>query len=232
MEELVTGAKNVHVDLTPTQEASFAIMLKELKAWNEHTNLTGITIDIDIIRKHFIDSLSVIQAIPKDAQTLIDIGTGAGFPGLPIAIIRPDLKITLVESTGKKVQYLNYIIAKLGLTNVTTINARAEEIAHTPEYREQFDVATSRAVAELRVLLEYAIPLLKTKGTLIAQKNTGNEEISNAVNALNALDSSLTTQIPIHIKDLPERQLIVITKDKPTGKEFPRRSGIPAQKPL
>jgi 16S rRNA (guanine527-N7)-methyltransferase len=232
MDDLVSGAKNVGISLSDKDQAAFSTMLTELKAWNAHTNLTGIKEDTDIIKKHFIDSLSVVQAIPKSTQNLIDIGTGAGFPGLVIAIVRPDIHITLLESVGKKVDYLNHIIQKLQLTNVVALNARAEDIAHTPEYREHFDVAVSRAVAELRTLVEYALPLLKVKGILIAQKNAGTEELDAALSAIKILGASVTNQIPISIPTLTERQLIVITKNTATLPEYPRRSGQPTKKPL
>jgi 16S rRNA (guanine527-N7)-methyltransferase len=219
-------------NLTETQKDLFAKLLTELQAWNKHTNLTGIREDKDIRLKHFADSFSVLQAIPATAKTLVDVGTGAGFPGLPIAIMRPDIHVTLIESVAKKTAYLEHVINVLNLSNVTVVLGRAEELAHTPEYREKFDVVTARAVAELRILAEYTLALLKVGGIFIAQKNAGQEEITHAENAIKTMGGSVLKQIPLNIAGLTERQLIVITKTKPTSAEYPRKSGLPAKKPL
>jgi 16S rRNA (guanine527-N7)-methyltransferase len=223
MDELVQNSE---------QKKAFETLLTELKAWNAHTNLTAIREDKDIIAKHFADSLSVLQAISNTAKNLIDIGTGAGFPGLPIAIMRPDIAVTLVESVGKKTAFIEHIKKTLALTNVTVINARAEDVAQLPEHREQYDVATARAVAELTTLSEYVLPFIKVGGIFIAQKNVGNDEIVSAENALHILGGKIERQIPITISGLSDRQLIVIAKIHATPKEYPRHSGIPAKKPL
>lgn len=229
MDDLVQGASAMGIALTKDQQEKFAIFLRELKAYNEHTNLTAIRDDAGIIKKHFLDSLSVLQAIPETARTLIDIGSGPGFPGLPIAIMKPELHVTLLEVTAKKTAFLNHIVQTLGLTNVTVVTTRAEEAAKENNFREQFDVATARAVAELRTLVEYAMPFIKVGGIFIAQKMSGQTEIDEAQNAISVLGGTLNQTISLQAE---ERQLIVIKKIKPTPAEYPRRIGLATKKPL
>jgi 16S rRNA (guanine527-N7)-methyltransferase len=232
MDELVTQSTQFGVEITPAQAEGFSTLLKELKAWNEHTNLTAIREDRDIIKKHFLDSITVIQAIPENTKTLIDIGSGAGFPGIPLAILRPYISITLVESVGKKTQFLEHCKKTLGLTNIVVLNNRAEIIAHEKNYREAFDCATARAVAALPILLEYAIPLLKVHGTFIAQKNIESDELTQAQHALEVLSAKIEKRIPISLPELQERELIIIKKISATPTDYPRRSGLVSKKPL
>lgn len=211
-------------------DAKFSILLNELKAWNEKVNLTAITEDKDILKKHFEDSLSVLKALPENTESIIDVGSGAGFPGLPIGISRPDIKITLLESVGKKVAWLEHIIKKLNLKNIKVLNGRAEDFGQNPDFREKFDVAVSRGVAELRVLAEYCLPFVKVGGLMIAQKNINSVEIDKAKNSLSVLGGAIEAIIPIHIDGLEDRQLIVIKKISETPKNYPRRAGMPAKK--
>jgi 16S rRNA (guanine527-N7)-methyltransferase len=211
-----------------THKVQFDLLLSLLLEWNKSINLTGITEPSEVVSKHFLDSLTVLEYIPATAKTLIDVGSGAGFPGLPIAITRPDIKVTLLESIAKKVNFLEECIDKLNLENVESMVGRAEDAARLPELREQFDVATARAVAHLSVLAEYTLPFLKIGGVFIAQKKAGDEEITTAASALQILGGEIVSQ-----KNIDEtKQIIVIKKVKSTPEEYPRRAGVPLRKPL
>jgi 16S rRNA (guanine527-N7)-methyltransferase len=232
MESFKAQAHTVGVELNDTQIEFFSVLLKELIEWNKTTNLTAIRTPEDIISKHFLDSVSVVQAIPSTAHTLIDIGTGAGFPGLPIKIVRPDIEITLLESVGKKVAFLEHVVQTLKLTNVHLICNRAEEIGQAQTEREHYDVAIARAVAGLATLVEYALPLVKVGGIVIAQKIMTEEEVTQAQNALTLLGGTIEKIIPITIPGLSERHLIVIKKIAQTPSEYPRKIGTPLKDPL
>jgi 16S rRNA (guanine527-N7)-methyltransferase len=195
-------------DLDP----KFSILLQELMKWNEHTNLTAIRTKDEIVLKHFRDSLSVLEALPSDATTLIDIGSGAGFPGLPIAIVRPDLEITMVESVQKKVRFIEHVVSTLKLENAIVLNVRAETLAQDKKYHEHFDVAIARAVAVLPTLIEYALPLIKAGGIFIAQKNTGSVLREKPEEALQKYGGNIERIIPIEIAGLSPRELVVIKK--------------------
>lgn len=191
-------AKDNGIDVGPKRLESFKTYLLLLLEWNQKFNLTSITEPEDIWRKHFLDSLTVLVALPEDAKRVIDIGTGAGFPGLAIAIVRPDFDITLLEATGKKVKFLEHVIATLELKNVTAIHGRAEDA------KGKYDAVLARAVAALPTLWEYAWPLLKEGGVLISQKKRGGSE---------EIDSKyITDVVPIDLPHLPARELVVIKK--------------------
>ncbi|MCC2630635.1 MAG: methyltransferase GidB [Candidatus Paceibacter sp.] len=232
MDELATNAAKLGIACTASQLEAFSNFLHELQTWNTHTNLTAIRADSDVIIKHFLDSLTVLQAIPQNTKKLIDVGTGAGFPGLPIAIMRPDILVTLVESVGKKTDFLAHSIKTLDLKNVNIINTRAEELAKDPTHRELYDVATARAVAELRVLAEYTLPFIKVGGVFIAQKTANTNEVELAKNALEILGSEIAQRISILIPQLSGRELIVIKKLHPTPPDYPRAVGQASKKPL
>ena len=200
MAKEMKDAVDIGVNLTDLQKAQFNTYLSELKAWNENVNLTAIKEDEDIISKHFFDSLSVLRAIPENTATLADIGSGAGFPGLPIKIARPDLKVTLIESVGKKADFLKHIIQILKLNDTEVVQARVEEIGRDPNLREQFDVVTARAVATLSTLCEYALPLLRVGGVFIAQKGVmhpspleqeGTEGRSSPIEEINSAQNAI-----------------------------------------
>jgi len=210
----------------------FDLYSQELLKWNEMTNLTAITEPEEIKTKHFLDSLTVLDILPENTRTLIDIGSGAGFPGLPIKIARPDVSVTLIEAVGKKVDFLNHLIGKLELKNIQAIHTRAEEIGQLPEYREKYDVATARAVAELKILVEYALPLIKIGGVFIAQKILGTLEVEQAKNAIEILGGKIKEIRDASLPGLEFHQLVIIEKIKPTPEKYPRRSGMPTKKPL
>lgn len=210
------------------------IYAKELKEWNEKINLTAITDDEGIAVKHFIDSLMLLKYvdIPENSK-IIDVGTGAGFPGLVIAATRPDVKVTLLDSTGKKLKVVNDIGEKMGLSNYEILNMRAEEAGQKKEYREIYDFATARAVAELRVLSEYCLPFVKQNGYFISMKGAlADKEIENASNALKTLSGKIEEKYNFNLCDAGERNIIKIKKISQIPTKYPRVSAQIAKKPL
>jgi 16S rRNA (guanine527-N7)-methyltransferase len=209
-----------------TNDELFEIYLKELIAWNQKINLTSIIDPAEIRKKHFEDSLLLLQIILLTDESVVDVGAGAGFPGIPLKIVCPEIKLTLLEATKKKVEFLNHIIKILGLKNTEAIWTRAEDFAQ--KKREAFDVAVSRAVAELNVLCEYCLPLLKVGGTFAAYKEEAVEaEVKRARNAVETLGGSLK-----EIKKFPSRSLVIIRKIKSTPSKYPRRAGMAKKRPL
>ncbi len=232
------SAALLHLQLTPAQLAAFQIYADELADWNARFNLTAISDPEAVQVKHFLDSLTcllALQAAPLPAgASLIDVGAGAGFPGLPLKIACPDVRLTLVEATGKKVKFLEHLIARLGLAGVTALKARAEEVGSDPAHREQYDWALARAVAELPALAEYLLPLVRVGGRCLAQKGAGAAaEAESAGRALGLLGGRLDRIIPIELPGVAEpRHLVVMEKIAPTPAKYPRRPGLPAKSPL
>ncbi|MFO7323003.1 MAG: 16S rRNA (guanine(527)-N(7))-methyltransferase RsmG [Chloroflexota bacterium] len=223
------------IQLTAEQEAQFTTYARELQIWNERTNLTAITGDAEIRVRHFLDSLTVARATPlTPGLRLIDVGSGAGFPGLPLAIAFPQLSVTLLEATGKKIAFLDHMIATLGLQNVTTVNLRAEEAGQDSRHRENYDVAVARAVARLPSLLEYLLPLTSIGGVCIAMKGrTAREEARDSARALSVLGGQLLEIASVQLPEVDEpHHLIVVRKVKATPAGYPRKPGIPTRKPL
>ena len=210
------------------------IYAKELKEWNEKINLTAITDDEGIVVKHFFDSLMLLKYVDiPEKSKIIDVGTGAGFPGLVIAAARPDVKVTLLDSTGKKLKVVNDIGEKMGLSNYEILNMRAEEAGQKKEYREQFDFATARAVAELRVLSEYCLPFVKQNGYFISMKGAlADKEIENAFTALKTLSGKIEEKYNFNLCDAGERNIIKIKKISQIPTKYPRVSAQIAKKPL
>ena len=206
-----------------------------LQEWNEKINLTAITEDEEVIKKHFIDCIKAFSENQfKEAKTLIDVGTGAGFPGLPIAIMKEDLNITLLDSLNKRVNFLNIVKNSLNLTNVTTIHSRAEDGARNKELREKLDIATSRAVANMAVLSEFCLPYVKVGGYFIALKGPAiTDELNDAKNAIGTLGGKLIEVIEVSVEgtDL-KHNLVVIKKVKETPKTYPRKAGSITKKPI
>lgn len=205
-----------------------------LKEWNEKINLTAIKDDEGIAVKHFIDCLSIFRFIEfKPEAKLIDVGTGAGFPGLVIAAARADLSVTLMDSTGKKLKAVSDIASRLGLQNCTVLHARAEEISRKPEYREKFDYATARAVAELNVLSEYCLPFVKCGGSFISMKGSAaEEETDKAKNAVSVLGGRIESVNSFDLCSSGERSIIEIKKVKQTPPGYPRASAKIQASPL
>ncbi|WP_123054929.1 16S rRNA (guanine(527)-N(7))-methyltransferase RsmG [Clostridium sp. JN-1] len=203
--------------------------------WNKKINLTAITDEDEIIKKHFIDCINIFKFIPlKGAKNVIDIGTGAGFPGIPMKIVKNDLNITLLDSLNKRINFLNAVIDKLELTNINTIHGRAEDYARKQEYREKADAVVSRAVANLTVLSELCIPYVKVGGYFIAMKGPAVvDEIEEAQNAISILGCKVEDIIEVDIKDSDlNHNLVVIKKLKHTNNTYPRKPGIVSKKPL
>ena len=223
------------LSLTDTQIEQFATYARELIAWNEKINLTAI-IDPDGIRvRHFLDSLSVVTVNTfQDGAFIVDIGTGAGFPGLPLAIAFPQTRVTLIDSTGKKITFLDHVIKTLGLSNVRTLKARAEEAGHISHHRAKYDVVLARAVARLPGLVEYMLPLARVGGRCIAMKgDTAQQEADDAKRALKILGGKLSRIEGVSLPDVEStHQLVVIEKTDPTPKGYPRSPGIPTRKPI
>jgi len=226
------------IELSGEQIEKFEIYLDELTRWNRQFNLTAIKLPEDIEVKHFADSLAVacgLDSINLENRTrVIDIGTGAGFPGLPLKIALPQISLTLLESTAKKSAFLHHIVDRLGLEDVTVLCDRAETLALSPDYRENFDIVVSRAVARLNTLAELCLPFCRTEGLFIAHKKGDiSDEIALAAGALEKLGGSLASVIPVRLAGLDDnRYIVVIRKISPTPAGYPRRPGIPGKNPL
>lgn len=231
-EKMNNLANDINVEITDSQIEKFYIYMYRILEWNKKINLTAIEDEDEIILKHFIDSLT-IQKYIKDCKNMIDIGTGAGFPGIPIAIINDQINITLLDSLNKRINFLNDVIQELKLDNVVAIHGRAEDIAKLKTYREKYDVVTSRAVAQLNILLEYMLPFNKLNGKTISMKGSNIEEIKDATNALNELGGKIEKIENIVLPNTNiQRNIIIVEKIKETSKKYPRKAGIPKKEPL
>lgn len=236
MQKLAHKAQELFgIQLSNSQLKALSVYEQELMLWNQKINLTAIRDEAGIRTKHFLDSFSCVQAWKDKApQTLVDIGSGAGFPGIPLKIIYPRLKLTLVESVGKKADFCRHIVTALNLDEVNVIQTRAETLGQQPKYRESFDWAVARAVAQLPVLSEYLLPLVKVGGVMLAQKGESAPAESHAAeNALRILGGHLRQMIPITLPGVvEERYLVVVDKVGATPPQYPRHEGTPAKKPL
>ncbi len=223
-EKLIRDAKKIGVELNEFHVKQFEKYQELLLEWNEKINLTAITEEDDIITKHFIDSLYCLEYI-KSKDKVIDVGTGAGFPGVPIKIVSHETSITLLDSLNKRITYLNDVIEKLNLENIQAIHGRAEEYGTNSEYRECFDVVTARAVANMKTLVEYCIPFVKIGGKFICMKGSDyKEELETAKTHIGNLGGRVTLikEIVLPETDI-KHTIIVIEKIKSTPKNFPRR---------
>ena len=241
MDRLKSGAQSLGLTLTDQQLATFQVYYQELVGWNKKFNLTAITEYNQVQVRHFVDSLSCLLAMPRPLSgsdggppRCIDVGSGAGFPGLPLKIYCPHLVWVLLEATAKKVGFLEHVVAHLGLEDVHPLWGRAEEVAHDPEHREAYDLVVARAVADLPVLAEYTLPLCRPGGRVVAQKGiSAQEEAQSAAHALSLLGGRLRKVIPVELQSLAEsRHLVVIDKVARTPERYPRRAGIPSKRPL
>lgn len=225
--------KGIDIVFNDEQLDKFYRYMNLLLEWNEKINLTAITDCEEIILKHFIDSLTINKFIDKNT-TIADVGTGAGFPGIPLKIYRPDINVTLVDSLNKRVNFLNEVISELKLNNISTFHSRIEDFGKNKKYREKFDYVTARAVANLSVLSEYLIPIAKVGGKCICMKGSNvDEELLDSKNAISILGGKVNF---VHEFELPNsdilRNIIIIDKIKNTCDKYPRKAGLPAKEPL
>jgi 16S rRNA (guanine527-N7)-methyltransferase len=236
MEKLIQDARDLfNVQLTNRQVTALITYEKELLEWNQKFNLTAIRDTESIRTKHFLDSFSCVLAWKASPPNhLIDIGTGAGFPGIPLKILYQNLKLTLVESVGKKAMFCQHIVSVLGLEQVEVLQTRAENLGQTSQHREKYEWAVARAVAGLNVLSEYLLPLVKVGGAMLAQKGeSGPAEAQSAEKAMELLGGKLKQLIPINLPGVADdRYLIVVDKVAATPPTYPRKPGIPAKQPL
>jgi 16S rRNA (guanine527-N7)-methyltransferase len=223
------------LDLSPRQIEAFEVYARALLTWNKRYNLTAITDPVEIEIKHFLDSLSCLKVVQfRGNEHVIDVGTGAGLPGLPLKIVCPSIRLTLVESIRKKVDFCEHVVEELGLDGVDVIHSRAETLGQDARHRASYDWALARAVARAPVLLEYLLPFLKLKGHAVLQKgSTGPQEIQLAAKALAVLGGEVVQVTPVELPKVTEtRYLILVRKCAATPEKYPRRPGMPAKRPL
>lgn len=251
------------ITLTSKQDEQFLKFYELLVKWNSFMNLTAITEFDEVMKKHFLDSMSfvhylkkydfvstgvnsdledkgiaceqiILDSLSEQEFTMIDVGTGAGFPGIPLAILFPKAKFTLMDSLNKRIKFLDEVILQLGLSNVETVHSRAEDLARNPKYREQFNYSVSRAVANLSTLSEYCLPFVKVGGNFVSYKSERlSEELVDAKNAISILGGEVKDQIDFQLPDSDiYRNLLVIEKIKVTGMKYPRKAGLPGKEPL
>ncbi|MBI4339060.1 MAG: 16S rRNA (guanine(527)-N(7))-methyltransferase RsmG [Chloroflexi bacterium] len=237
LEHLKAGLRLLALELSPGQERQFTLYRELLLEGNQRANLTAITDPQEVETLHFLDSLTVALAMPRpvpSGYTIADIGAGAGFPGLPLKIALPQIELALVEATVKKTAFLRHVVERLGLTGVTVLTGRAEEMARRPELREAFEMATARAVAELRTLMELALPFCKVGGrAVLLKKGALDDEVGAAATALQEMGGRLAQIQPVPSEVLGgSRALVVVEKVSPTPDRYPRRSGVPARRPM
>lgn len=233
--KLKVRALKENIELSSKQLEQFEMFYKMLIETNKSMNLTAITDEDEVIEKHFIDSLSCRRVVDMDRiKKCIDVGTGAGFPGIPLKIVYPGIEFVLVDSLNKRVKFLKEVKEALGLDGLEAIHGRAEDLARDKELRAAFDLCVSRAVANLSVLSEYCIPFVRTNGYFVSYKGKkGSEEISNAQNCMNVLGCKIEKVEEFHLEeDEAERLLIKIKKCKGTPKLYPRKAGTPSKSPL
>ena len=232
---LVGAAEEYGLCLTERMTEQFELYYELLLAWNEKINLTAITEPKEVAIKHMIDSLSCLdeKVFPMGAS-VIDVGTGAGFPGIPLKIFRPDLKLTLLDSLNKRIKFLQEVVERLELNEVECIHARAEEGARNKALREKFDVAVSRAVARLQVLAEYCMPFVRIGGSFVALKGMKYaQEAEEGQRAIKALGGTACRAVPVQLPSLEDKRAVLyIKKVKATPKTYPRKAGTPDKNPL
>ena len=244
IQQIQEAAQAVGITVDERQSVQLLRYHQLLTEWNTRFNLTAITGDEAVLTRHFADSLTVLRVIlhhrdtesteNKEVYRLLDVGTGAGMPGIPLKIARPDLDVTLMDSTGKKVAFCQAVIDDLKLPGIQAVKERAEEAAHKPAYREQFDVVVARAVAPMPVLAEYLLPFARVGGCCVAMKGgDAAEETEQATRAIRTLGGAPARVEPVTLPGLPDqRALVIIEKLKPTPRQYPRQAGKPRTSPL
>lgn len=231
--EFVKQAERMNIEINDSKIKKFYEYMNLLIEWNDKINLTAITEPKEVIVKHFIDSILAAKYI-KDGSSIIDVGTGAGFPGIPLKILNDSYKLTLLDSLNKRTIFLQEVVNKLELDNIEVIHGRAEDYAHEKKYREMYDCAISRAVAPLNILLEYLIPYASIDGCIIAMKGSNAEqELLDARNAANKLGANLREKSVVQLPDdSGERHILIFGKKEHTNKVYPRKAGTPKKNPL
>lgn len=229
------GLEKLNITLSNMQVQQFLDYYELLIEWNKVMNLTGITEFEEVIEKHFLDSLCAVKVYDfKKNVRVMDLGTGAGLPGIPLKIVFPEIEMTLADSLNKRIKFLDEVIKHLGLTNISTIHARAEELARKPEHRESYDLCVSRAVANLSSLSEYCLPFVKQDGFFLSYKSAEiDEEVKQAEKAISILGGQIDNVAKFTLPNSEDgRSFVTIKKKKLTPKKYPRKAGTPAKEPL
>ena len=232
---LEDGCQAFGVTLTEKQIEQFEKYYELLVEWNKVMNLTGITEFDEVMQKHFVDSVAAAKYVEMEKiNSLIDVGTGAGFPGIPLKIVYPHLQVTLLDSLNKRIKFLDEVVDNLGLTGIETVHGRAEDAAKKAEYREQFDLSVSRAVANLASLTEYCLPFVKVGGKFVSYKSVSvDEEIAQSKKAVYVLGGEIGKVEKFNLPESDmERALVIIEKKRSTPKKYPRKAGMPTKEPL
>ena len=224
--------KEIGIELTELKKGQFQQYYDLLIEWNKVMNLTGITEYEEVNEKHFLDSLALVKAFdPEKATRLIDVGTGAGFPGIPLKIVFPELEVVLLDSLNKRVKFLQEVISTLGLTKIEVIHGRAEDYAKNVDYREKFDLCVSRAVANLSTLSEYCLPYVRVNGFFISYKS--GEELKESEYAIQTLGGELEDVVKFQLPETEiHRSFVKIRKKRNTAKKYPRKAGLPSKEPI
>lgn len=223
------------LELSDAQLQQFEQLTQELIEWNQRMNLTAIIAPDDILIKHYLDSLTLVKVIHQfDDMKMIDVGTGAGFPGLALAIVFPKLHVTFMDSTGKKLKFIDHVGKALKLNNIATLHSRAEDAGRHKKHREAYDIVTARAVARMPALMEYTLPLAKLEGQVIAMKgSTAYDETNNAAKAIHTLGGELFSIEEIRLPTINDpRYLVIVDKIDPTPRQYPRNAGTPTREPI
>lgn len=229
---LKQGAAEYGIALDDSQVSALSDFKSILMEWNKKMNLTAIEEDREVILKHFVDSLSIVPFL-QGVHSIIDVGSGAGFPGIPVKIVKPEIEVVLLDSLEKRINFLNAVITALRLDKITAFHSRAEDAGASSHYREKFDAAVARAVASLPVLLEYCLPLVKTGGIFIAMKGGSDSEVTNSERALDILGGKIEgiKEFSLPGSDI-KRNIIIVRKLRQTPTKYPRKAGKPSKEPL